>query len=45
MQEREKLSTDELPTRFAVEFFLSYELLKSKKRRIFVPTSYIQGHV
>ena len=29
-----KLSTDELPTRFAVEFFLSYESLKSRKRRI-----------
>ena len=45
MQEREKSSTDELPTRFAVKFFLSYESLKSRKRRIFVPTSYIQGHV
>jgi hypothetical protein len=31
--------------RFAVEFFLSYESLKSRKRRIFFPTSYIQGHV
>ncbi len=30
----EKLSTNELPIRFAVEFFLSYELLKSRKRRI-----------
>ncbi len=36
MQEKEKLSTDKPPTtRFAVEFFLSYELLKSRKRRIF----------
>ncbi len=43
MQEREKSSTDELHTRFAVEFFLSYESLKSRKRRIFLPTSYIQG--
>ncbi len=25
--------------------FLFYESLKSRKRRIFVPTSYIQGHV
>ncbi len=25
--------------------FLSYESLKSRKRRIFFPTSYIQGHV
>jgi hypothetical protein len=44
-QEREKSSTDELPTRFAVMFFLSYESLKSRKRRIFLLTSYIQGHV
>ncbi len=36
------MSTDELPTRFAVKF-LSYELLKTRKRRIFLPTSYIQG--
>ncbi len=34
-QEREKSSTDELPTRFTVEFFLSYESLKSRKQRIF----------
>ncbi len=45
-QEREKLSTNELPTtRFAIEFFLSYKLLKSRKRRIFLPTSYIQGQL
>ncbi len=31
--------------RFAVEFFLSYKLLKSRKRKIFLPTSYIQGQV
>ncbi len=36
------MSTDELPKRFAVEF-LSYESLKTRKRRIFLPTSYIQG--
>ncbi len=34
-QEKERSSTDELPTRFAVEFFLSYELLMSRKQRIF----------
>ncbi len=28
-----------------LSFFLSYKLLKSRKRKIFVPTSYIQGHV
>jgi hypothetical protein len=27
------------------QVFLSYESLKSRKQRIFVPTSYIQGHV
>jgi hypothetical protein len=32
-------------SRFAVEFFLSYKSLKSRKRRIFLPTSYIQGQV
>ncbi len=37
------MSTDELTTRFAVKFFLSYESLKTRKRRIFLPTSYIQG--
>ncbi len=37
MQEKEKSSTDELPTRFAVKIFLSYESLKSRKRRIFFP--------
>ncbi len=41
----EKSRADELPTRFAVEFFLSYESLKSRKRRIFLPKSYIQGQV
>jgi hypothetical protein len=45
-RKEEKSSTDELPTRrFAVEFVLSYELLKIRKRRIFLPTSYIQGQV
>ncbi len=28
------MSTDELPARFTIEFFLSYESLKSRKRRI-----------
>jgi hypothetical protein len=31
--------------RFAAEFFLSYESLKSRKRRNFLPTSCIQGQV
>ncbi len=45
-RKEEKSSTDELPpTRFAVEFFLSYKSLKSRKRRIFLPTSNIQGQV
>ncbi len=48
-QERENLSTDELPPRVVqdlpLSFFLSYESLKSRKRRIFLPTSYIQGQV
>ncbi len=45
-KKEEKSSTDELPTtRVAVEFFLSYESLKSRKRRIFLPTSYIQGQL
>ncbi len=43
MQEREKSSTNKLPTRFAVKFFWSHESLKSRKRRIFLPKSYIQG--
>jgi hypothetical protein len=30
---------------FAVEEIFSYESLKSRKRRIFLPTSYIQGQV
>ncbi len=45
-KKEEKSSTDELPSiRFAVEFFLSYESLKSRKRRNFLPTSYIQGQL
>ncbi len=45
-RKEEKSSTNELPTRrFAIEFFLSYESLKSRKQRIFLPTSYIQGQV
>ena len=32
-------------TRFAVEFFLSYESLKSRKRRICFPTSYKSTYV
>jgi hypothetical protein len=43
MQEREKSSTDELPTRFAVEFFLSYKSLKSRKRRIFFQQATYKG--
>jgi hypothetical protein len=31
--------------RFAVEFFLSYELLNSRKRRTFYTTSYLQGQL
>jgi hypothetical protein len=34
-REEKKSSTNELPTRFAVEFFLSYESLNQGKRRIF----------
>jgi hypothetical protein len=44
-RKEEKSSTDELPTRFAVEFFFSYESVNQGKRRIFWPTSYIQVQV
>ncbi len=37
------MSTDKLPTRFAVEFFLSYESLKSRKRRIFFRQATYKG--
>jgi hypothetical protein len=50
MQEEKKLSI--VPTSYLQEedeicrqVFLSYKLLKSRKRRIFLPTSYIQGQV
>ncbi len=46
MQERTK---NWVPTSYLQDspssFFLSHESLKSRKRRIFVPMSYIQGHV
>ncbi len=44
-RKEEKLSTDKLPPREVQDWPLSYELLKSRKRRIFLPTSYIQGQV
>jgi hypothetical protein len=43
MQEREKSSTDELHTRFAVKFFLSYKSFKSRKRRIFFRRATYKG--
>ncbi len=36
------MSTDELPTRFAVEFFV-LRVAQHKKAKDFLPTSYIQG--
>jgi hypothetical protein len=36
------LSTDELPTRFAIEFFV-LRVAQDKKAKDFLPTSYIQG--
>ncbi len=43
-RKEEKSSTDELPTtRFAVDYFLSYKLLESRKRRIFLPASYMRA--
>ncbi len=47
-RKEKNMSTDELPTRedeIRSQVFLSYESLKSRKRRIFLPTSYIQGQV
>jgi hypothetical protein len=48
-RKEEHLSTNELPPRGVqdspLSFFLSYESLKSRKQRIFLPTSYIQGQV
>ena len=44
-QEREKSSTDDLHNKIRRRVFLSYESLKSRKRRICFPTSYIQGFV
>jgi hypothetical protein len=46
-KKKEKLSTDELPTRRVKDlpsiFFLSYESLNSRKAKDFLPTSYLQG--
>ncbi len=36
------MSTDELPTRFGVEFFV-LRVAQDKKAKDFLPTSYIQG--
>jgi hypothetical protein len=43
MQEKEKSSTDKLPTKFAVEFFLSYKSLRSRKQRIFFQRATYKG--
>ncbi len=45
MQENEKSSTDELPTRFAVELFFVLRVAQVKKSKDFFPMSYLQGHV
>jgi hypothetical protein len=44
-QEREISSTDELHNKIRRRVFLSYKLLKSRKRRICFPTSYKSTYV